>query len=389
MKRVLFCLSDFRQGGIPRCLQSLLEQLDTTKVKADVLCLYQDGPYKGNLKNCTVLPEDYIVSRLMVHTKKITLGNFLRHIPAIILKCFRAIINKLFNKDLLTIKLHRIAKKYKAYDVAIAYAEGFPAQVVENIVCRRKLVWIHNDYSWDCAKGGASQTSFSVFDKVVCVSEATRQSWVACYPQYSEKTTTLYNIINANHIIEKSEQVLNDPYFSTELPVIISLGRVCYQKQFDAIPKIASELKDSGIKFRWYIIGSGQQAEVALVKKNIKEHNVEDCVILLGARDNPYPYIKHSNVFVLTSRYESYPTVINEATVLRVPIVANDIPCVREMLHDEHGMIADLPHIADAIANTLSGNSSKNFLLKQSLSNSDSHNKTVMNDFYALLDQDE
>lgn len=50
MKRVLFCLSDFKQGGIPRCLQSLLEQLDTSFVKADVLCLYQDGPYKGALK---------------------------------------------------------------------------------------------------------------------------------------------------------------------------------------------------------------------------------------------------------------------------------------------------------------------------------------------------
>ncbi len=383
MKRVLFCLSDFRQGGIPRCLQSLLEQLDTTKVKADVLCLYQDGPYKGNLKNCTVLPEDYIVSRLMVHTKKITLGNFLRHIPAIILKCFRAIINRLFNKDLLTIKLHRIAKKCKAYDVAIAYAEGFPAQVVENIVCRRKLIWIHNDYSWDNAKLESSDTNFSVFDKIVCCSEVARQSWIKCYPNMTDKTKTIHNIINAEYIKQQAEHPISDTNFNSDQFTIISIGRICSVKRFDIIPFIAAELKKSGCSFLWYIIGGGPDKEVEHVRKTIHKNNVHDCVILLGERDNPYPYLKRANLFALTSCYECYPTVINEALVLNIPIISNDIPSVREMLCGKKAIITpseNMPsHIVDMINRKIEQKDSYRVDFFRN------HNLSIMHEFYSLL----
>lgn len=70
MKKILICLSDFRQGGIPRCLQTLLMNIDTNKYQIDLLCLSKDGPYNGKMPNCNILSNDYIISQLMVHTKK-------------------------------------------------------------------------------------------------------------------------------------------------------------------------------------------------------------------------------------------------------------------------------------------------------------------------------
>lgn len=387
MKRVLFCLSDFKQGGIPRCLQSLLEQLDTSFVKADVLCLYQDGPYKGALKNCRVLPEDYVVSRLMVHTKKIGWRNIWKHLPALALKCWRTLILKLTRRDILTERLHQLASKCSGYDAVIAYAEGMPAQLVEQITCSRKFVWIHNDYSWECARSGASQTNFPVFEKVVCVSEAARQAWIACYPHLEAKTETLYNIINEEHIRARAEDPLDDPDFCTAQFTLVSIGRVCAQKQFEVIPSIAAELKKAGGSFHWYIIGGGPKNEEELVRSAIRKQDVQACVTLLGEKVNPYPYLKQADAFVLTSRYESYPTVINEAAILQVPIVANDIPCVREMLHEYDGIVVDIKHMAQSLTTLLNHNSLRGGgIHQQQILDAHSHNASVMKGFYSLLE---
>ena len=68
-----------------------------------------------------------------------------------------------------------------------------------------------------------------------------------------------------------------------------------------------------------------------------------------GPRDNPYKYLARARVFVMTSNYESYPTVINEALILNVPVVSNDIPSAYEMLTPGNGLITDVEHMADAI----------------------------------------
>jgi glycosyltransferase involved in cell wall biosynthesis len=51
----------------------------------------------------------------------------------------------------------------------------------------------------------------------------------------------------------------------------------------------------------------------------------------------------------MTSRFECYPTVVNEALVLGVPVVSNDIPVAHEMITPENGIITDYEHFADAI----------------------------------------
>ena len=159
---------------------------------------------------------------------------------------------------------------------------------------------------------------------------------------------TLHNVMNVEFIKEKAKEPLDDALFLTDKPVVVSIGRVCYQKNFVAIPKIASELQKL-MDFRWYIIGSGPENEVKLVRDEIVKWGVADKVILLGPRDNPYKYLAKASVFVLTSNYESYPTVINEALILGVPVVSNDIPSAHEMLVPRSGIISDINHLAEAI----------------------------------------
>lgn len=386
MKKILICLSDFRQGGIPRCLQTLLMYIDSNKYQIDLLCLSKDGPYNGKMPNCKTLSNDYIISQLMVHTKKISTANFIKNIPALLLKIVGKLSYKLLEKDILSIRLRSFGKKLNPYDCAIAYAEGFPAVIVENVKSDNKLLWIHNDYAFEGARSGTQFTNFDCFNKICCVSKATQNSLVSRYPQYKEKTITIHNLINIDYILNQANIPLRDHLFdSSSNFVIISIGRICAQKRFYEIPHIANLLKQNNIKFKWYIIGNGQESEVKLVIDNITKYNVEKDVILLGERDNPYNYLKHSNLFVLTSLYESYPTVINEARVLGVPIVTVNIPSAYEMLTDNEAIITPLGNIAEAIQELYHNKRQYNSLKSATF---DNKNAEILKSFYQLINNE-
>lgn len=381
MKKILFCIPDFKQGGIPRCLQSLLMNIDTDQYSVDVLCLFQQGPYRGMMPNCKVLQEDFVVSRLMTHTKKVK--NWFLYLPTLLLKVFRSVLLKVSGKDLLFLRLETLGESCGRYDVAIAYAEGFPAKVVEHVDAAKRLVWIHNDYAYEGAIGGSKITDFQKFDTICCVSKATELSFRRAYPQWESKTTVLYNLINEVYIGQQSLLPLpQDDKFDTDYFTIMSIGRVCAQKQFDVIPRIAARLKASGLKFRWYIVGGGPTGEVATVWQNVRREQVEDEVVLLGERENPYQYLKRADLFVLTSLYESYPTVINEARVLKVPIVANTIPPVYEMLHKEEAIIVSNDDMAEAIVALVKDRPRYESLKKKKYVN---NNAQIMDAFYNMI----
>jgi glycosyltransferase involved in cell wall biosynthesis len=103
---------------------------------------------------------------------------------------------------------------------------------------------------------------------------------------------------------------------------ILGVGRLIHQKGFDilikSIPYIEKEITD----FRIYIIGDGESREdlVSLAKSL----NCMDKIRFLGFVENPYPYMKNCDLFVLSSRYEGMPTVLIEALSLSNRVISSD-----------------------------------------------------------------
>ena len=69
------------------------------------------------------------------------------------------------------------------------------------------------------------------------------------------------------------------------------------------------------------------------------KYNVEDCVILLGAKDNPYPYIANSNLVALLSVSETFSYVAYEAKILGVPIISTDFGAASEIVDSNCGVV--------------------------------------------------
>ena len=113
-------------------------------------------------------------------------------------------------------------------------------------------------------------------------------------------------------------------------PTFVSVGTVFPQKGFDRLLKVHKKLLDEGFKHRIKIIGDGYDFENI---KNLKtELGVNETVEMLGFTDNPYPSIKAADFYILSSRYEGFPTVLFEAITLKKKIIATDVSGVQEML---------------------------------------------------------
>lgn len=107
--------------------------------------------------------------------------------------------------------------------------------------------------------------------------------------------------------------------------IIMSSGRLTYQKGFDMLIDVANELRKKTSKFKWIILGDGE--DKCFLENKIYEYKLENNVQLLGRVSNVDEYYKKSKVFVLTSRFEGLVLVALEAKAYNLPIVSFDFDC--------------------------------------------------------------
>jgi len=170
-------------------------------------------------------------------------------------------------------------------------------------------------------------------------------------PFMAKKTHAICNVIDTSFILDASKENIDDARFDDDKYIILSIGRIDTVKRFSQIPEIARSLLDRNCKFRWYVLGGIDQFDEYLkFKENMKRFDTGYSVIWLGEKNNPYPYIAHSNLLVSLSSSEACPNVINEAKILHIPVVCADFGSASEFVEDGiEGYIVPLEQIADRI----------------------------------------
>lgn len=135
------------------------------------------------------------------------------------------------------------------------------------------------------------------------------------------KITEINNPVDMKYIDRKlknsTEIVL--PY-KKENYNLLCVGRLTYQKGYDLIIDVMSLLKNKNIKL--YILGDGPDKEK--LNEQIKINNLEDTVFLLGKVNNPYIYMKQTDLFILSSRFEGFPNALLEAGACGTYSICND-----------------------------------------------------------------
>lgn len=225
------------------------------------------------------------------------------------------------------------------YDLAISFLQ--PHQFVLDKVCaKKKLAWVHTDYS-KVYVSDKEEKVWGGYDYIGAISEEVGSGFVRRFPTLESKIFPIENILSSAFIQRRAQSekvVLPGEGFR-----LLSIGRYCYPKKFEEVPAITRRLLNSFPSLRWYIIGYGAPEEEAKIKDAIVREGMQEHVILLGKKTNPYPYIQACDVYVQPSRYEGKSITVREAQILCKPVIVTAYPTASSQIrHQEDGVIVPL-----------------------------------------------
>jgi len=229
------------------------------------------------------------------------------------------------------------------FDCSICYATySKPCSFVARKSSKSSILWVHNNYmsffdgNVELYKRFFKELKIEEYKKIVFVSELDKNIFNAYFPEYNKKTVFCNNLIDYKTIINKSNENITD-FKKEDVPTFINIGRHDEkQKRLSRIINATKRLNKEGYKFRVIFIGKGTDTQRYLsMSKNLK--NIE----FLGAKRNPYPYLKQSDALLLSSQFEGYPVVYVESYVLNKPIITTDVSDAKKDIEGRYGLVCD------------------------------------------------
>ena len=342
MNSFLFVIDSLHCGGAEKSLVSLLNSIDYIKCKVDLLLFKRGGEFESSLPvevNILDVPEYYgVVSKC----KKV---NLLKKIKYYYFRVKTSILLRIKNsrhsEQIVYGSIKNILKKLdKVYDVAVAYSQGMPTYFVgEKVEAKSKFAWINCDYARTKYDKNIDKKFYDKYTNIVAVSNYVYESIYKLNYDYKNKLVVLRDIVNPVVIRKLSEEFYPEEY-TTKDYIITTVGRIAEVKGYDLLVKSAKLLKEYNFKFKWYIVGDGPERLV--IEEMIKKYNLDNDVILLGNKSNPYPYIKNCNLYVQTSRKEGFGLSVIEAKILKKPIICTSFETAYEIINDKiNGIIVN------------------------------------------------
>ena len=220
----------------------------------------------------------------------------------------------------------------------------------DKVQAKKKLAWLHFDYAHPKRPDDIYLSYFERCNAVINVTKTCTDSLRAALPSISDKCMTIENLISPSKIralADNNRQPFPDP--CRKGIRLLTVARICEQKGSDRIPAALKALTDAGHDVRWYLLGTGEESDLAALRADAEAKGVSDRLIFLGTTQNPYPYIAACDIFVLPSRYEGRPITIEEAKILARPIVVCDYLSAAEQLDNgAYGVIC--PQSAEGLA---------------------------------------
>lgn len=291
MKKVIFFAKDLNVGGIEKSIVNLLNKLvdfyDITLVLEK-----DEGLYKKDLSKEV---------RIIVH--KVSTLKF-------------ALLRKGIN---FTRRLLFTLKYKNKYDFSCAYTTYlYSAIKLSLITSKNNALYVHTDYK-NLYKEKEFRYFFDSrdidkFRKIIFVSNESRKNFCKYYKNLKEKTLVINNIINVKEIITKSKEKINLKK-SKENTIFMFLGRLDEEsKKISRLLECFKILINKNKNYKLWIVGDGK--EYKNCEKFIKENELDKNITLFGVQSNPYKYLKNADYLILTSDYEGFPVVFNEANIL-------------------------------------------------------------------------
>lgn len=332
MKKVLIMTNTLYAGGAERVLQTIFNHLNEEKYDITLCSLHREKIDSTVYKNKFTYK---VVFDSVIGKNKVSgfISNILTKIKG-----------KIFNYC--SARIFYLLFIHGKFDIEIAFIEGESTKIISGSTNKKskKVVWVHTDLeknpwtSFLYKDDEDEKWHYDKFDRVVCVSEATKESFLRKYSIPAHKVITHYNPIDS---VDIQYQANTQKVMLEGGKIhIMAVGRLVDQKGFDRLLRVANRLSKENKNIKIHIIGEGEQR--TNLEEYINSHNLQSYVELHGYMKNPYSIMKSGDVLVCSSRAEGYSLVIAEAMILGLAIVTTDCSGPYELINGgEYGILTE------------------------------------------------
>lgn len=324
MKKILFGITSLTLGGAERVLVDMVNALSNT-FDITIFTIYGNGELEKSLN-------DKITLKKMFNKSYKELSKFEKIMIPLKILCFQK----------------QYYKKYIQgdYDTEIAFLEG----PITRLFSRKnkdtkKIAWVHNDISKVYGnslkaklKLMIDRNMYAKYQQLIFVSKDNKEMFDRCYPHMQLSKKVIYNYIDSQRVIQKAEEKIDFSFDNHQIN-FLTVARLVEQKGIDRLIRIHKELMANHYNNKFYVIGDGPERNT--LETLIKDEQLQKTFILLGAKENPYPYIKQADIFCLLSRFEGYGMVLEEAKILNKPIMITNTAAREAVENYKNAMIIE------------------------------------------------
>ncbi|OIK09363.1 glycosyl transferase [Bacillus sp. MUM 116] len=396
-KKILFMLINMNVGGTEKALLNMIYEIPKRDYDITLLLLEEYGGFLQSIPNHVNIKYLYGYKRIknllnqppqLIAQKYLKDGKLLKGFNLLLLHLISKITNKrnLFFKYAL--KGHIVDTTQ--YDMAIAYAgpmDFISYFVINKIKAKKKVQWIHFDITKIGFNKSFAADIYKKFDKIFVVSNQGKEKLTTLLPDIKGKADTFFNVLS----LKSMEVMANEGVgFNADFTGIriLTVGRLTKEKGQDLTIPVLAKLKRDGYNVRWYCIGEGNARME--YQELIEKHHIHEDFILLGAKTNPYPFLKQCDLYVQPSRHEGYCITLAEAKYFQKPIITTNFTGAGEQIIDHHtGLIVnfDEEELYQAVKKLLDDQNLKD-QLQTNLQNSNYINQTEINKLLNLASGD-
>ena len=336
--KLLVCFIHAHIGGAMTSLVNFLNALDTDKYDVDVMFYENEGRH-GIKDEINILPQGKI------HEKG-SLSNILKKVisPAYIIATVQDRYYKKVkkNKRKAVQIMSKQGCKYsrrldKEYDIAVAYEFNWCMNyVINSVKAKKKIIWHHLEFEKSGMDYKIDKKAMDKADALVFVSEDCKKSYCDKHPEHKDKAHFIPNLLSSEYVRAKGVEDVEIPFADNgNLLKFITVARISFEhKGLDRAVRVFARLKEEGLlnNVKWLIIGDGRDMEK--FRAMIEEYSLTEIIYPIGVRQNPIPYLKKADCFLLPSRHEGKPMVITESFIMGLVPVVTEYTSAREQIKD-------------------------------------------------------
>lgn len=317
-KKLLFAAHNLEVGGIEKSLVTLANKLQSIGYNVTIALEKKEGIFLNELSSNIKIIE-YSPSQNK---------------------------NILVRKSINLFKRIKFILKYKnKFNFSACYATySMPSSFVARTTSKNTALWVHTDYlafyknDTEKFKKFFKQINYRKFKHIVFVSKNAKNNFLKVLKNVEQEVLVCNNLIDYNKIQKLSRKKINIKQ-DENITTFLNIGR--HEEESKKITRLigaAEKLKKDGVKFRILLVGDGQDTK--MYQDMVYDKKLDDFIIFVGSKENPYPYYNISDCVILTSEYEGYPVVFLESLVLNKPIITTKVSDYQD-IEEKYGYIAE------------------------------------------------